>query len=284
MKTGHVHDVTTTDGLWLATVKVHGTNAAMCGDGKEMWVQSRNRVLSMDNDNHGTHKHYTEHKSFYRALAMKLGGGRRVWMYGEWAGKGIQGGVGVSELPPQMYLYAVVREDELLDVEVVKAAVVELRKAEPVYHICEFPTWHVSLKDVLKVKKLTDAIEKECPVAAFFDVKGKVGEGLVLSNGWTFVKSKGTKHQAYRRPVSLKADVATVDEFVARATTVARLEQGVEEVGYDCAKKIPALIQWVVTDILAEEKETMAASKLTSKDVTKAISKIVVAFAKTSSK
>ena len=68
------------------TEKVDGTNAQIyiSEDRKELRAGSRNRFLTLENDNYGFAAWAEEHK---QELIDGLGPGRH---YGEWAGKGIQ--------------------------------------------------------------------------------------------------------------------------------------------------------------------------------------------------
>lgn len=120
--------------LW----KVHGTHLGVYFDGVTVSAQSRNRVLSAEADNAGSFGHVMKYADFYSKLAEKVGA---MYIWGEFAGEGIQKGVGVSQLSRRMFIYGAELEcGEALDAEMVRAAVVELRTNEPVYHLHEFET------------------------------------------------------------------------------------------------------------------------------------------------
>jgi len=76
----------------VITEKIDGTNAQVyiSEDGLTMKVGSRNRWLTLDNDNFGFCKWATENQE----ELLKLGPGRH---YGEWWGLGIQRGYGLKE-------------------------------------------------------------------------------------------------------------------------------------------------------------------------------------------
>ena len=76
----------------VITEKLDGTNAQVfiSDDGLTMKVGSRNRWLSLDQDNYGFCAWAVEHQD----ELMKLGPGRH---YGEWWGLGIQRGYGLTE-------------------------------------------------------------------------------------------------------------------------------------------------------------------------------------------
>lgn len=78
------------------TQKIHGTNAQICvfknGYGRmDVLAGSRNRWLSVDDDNYGFAAFVEANK---QEIIEKLGEGRH---FGEWAGPGINGGEGLSE-------------------------------------------------------------------------------------------------------------------------------------------------------------------------------------------
>lgn len=76
----------------VITEKIDGTNAQVyiSYDGLTLKVGSRNRWLSLDQDNYGFCRWAVEHQD----ELMKLGPGRH---YGEWWGPGIQRGYGIPE-------------------------------------------------------------------------------------------------------------------------------------------------------------------------------------------
>ena len=73
------------------TEKIDGTNGQICilEDGVTMLVGSRNRWITIENDNYGFAKWAKDNEQ----ELLKLGPGRH---YGEWYGKGIQRGYGLT--------------------------------------------------------------------------------------------------------------------------------------------------------------------------------------------
>ena len=91
---------------YRGTVKIHGTNAGVvCVPGQPLRPQSRNRELSLENDNMGFAAFVADHERTLRSYAGEVryvcGLSRRtpIVLYGEWCGPGVQKGVGVSKLP-----------------------------------------------------------------------------------------------------------------------------------------------------------------------------------------
>lgn len=73
------------------TQKLHGTNAQIYIQDQEVKAGSRNRWLSLDDDNYGFARFVDEHKS---SIIELLGDGRH---FGEWCGPGINSGEGLTE-------------------------------------------------------------------------------------------------------------------------------------------------------------------------------------------
>jgi hypothetical protein len=134
--------------------------------------------------------------------------------------------------------------------------------------------------------RLTEEVEAECPVGNDFGVKG-IGEGIVwthtLKDGSRYVfKVKGEKHSSSKVKKLATVDIEkinSVKEFVTYAVTENRLNQGVEQVFTINNKQIDIkdtgiFLKWVVSDIFKEERDTLAANNLTSKDVSGEISKV----------
>jgi hypothetical protein len=125
---------------FTGTVKLHGTNAAVCcrGPGGDVWCQSRSRVLTEGADNAGWRAHVEAHRAHYQRLLSAIWNaqaaaetaemdahrtvdaqqqpqkqqrlavdGGILCVYGEWCGKGIQKGVAVSDLAPTFVVFAV---------------------------------------------------------------------------------------------------------------------------------------------------------------------------------
>lgn len=76
----------------VITEKIDGTNAcAVFDESARLWCQSRNRIITPDDDNYGFARWAYDNAS---ALFDTLGPGRH---YGEWWGQGIQRGYGLTE-------------------------------------------------------------------------------------------------------------------------------------------------------------------------------------------
>jgi len=84
------------------TVKLHGSNAAVVLDieSGEVYAQSRNRIITPEDDNAGFAKYVEENKEELKGIIEKYTkyygddtNPSHVVIYGEWCGEGIQRGV-----------------------------------------------------------------------------------------------------------------------------------------------------------------------------------------------
>ena len=133
--------------------------------------------------------------------------------------------------------------------------------------------------------KITNSVEKECPVAAHFGIKNGIGEVVVWSAEYKGIvhrfKTKGEKHSASKVKKLASVDVEKVKhiaEFIEMVVTDNRFNQAIENVIGDTAvdiEKLGNVIRWVLNDVLSEESDTMVANKLEPKDVNKSIAKAV---------
>jgi hypothetical protein len=279
------------------TVKLHGTNASICYNDKDgVWAQSRNNIITIENDNAGFAKFISEREteainvlnwaiSFYDIDTSK----DTVCIYGEFAGKGIQKGVAISELEKSFYIFGLSvvndkKEKEWLDFHYPGSLDNRILNINLFYS----PTITIDLNEPElsqnKLIELTEAVEKQCPVAAEFGKEG-IGEGIVwtakyLRKTYRF-KVKGENHSVTK--VKKLASVNTeklnsINEFVEYSVTKQRVDQAIENVfGSEDPdiKQTGEIIRWVANDIIAEESDTLKSNSLTWKEVAGRVAKEV---------
>lgn len=221
---------------------------------------------------------------------------------GEWAGMGIQKGVGISFLPKKSFFIFGVKFGETnqklkrgwVQVSYTQNLSSKETQESGIYAITDFPVFEVDIDfnspEFIQntLVKYTEQVEKCCPVSEVLKTTNTSGEKELLGEGivWTpddadlcwdtgtWFKTKGQKHS-----VSKVKSVAAVDteklnsiqEFVEYAVTDNRLEQGLIEVGLD-QKLVGKFIGWVNSDINKEESDTLESNNLTMKDVGKYVS------------
>lgn len=309
---------------FTGTVKLHGTNAGVSYNTvtKELWAQSRERILSVESDNAGFAFFVQQNKDtfiqmiheYFHDIKMPEG---IITIFGEWAGPGIQKGVAISQIKSKSFFIFGMKVTIPSDTEDGESNVYWLDIAKDIdriggsefilkandkniYNIYQFPTYHMLVdlnKPELSVNTLisiTEDVELECPVGAYFDISG-VGEGVVWSasigeNGEEVVrfKVKGEKHSSSKVKQLASVDmekVASINEFVEYAVTENRLNQGVEQV-FAQYNKEPSIedtglfVKWVSNDVIKEETQVMIESGLEPKEVMGAVSKRAAAWFK----
>lgn len=264
------------------TVKIHGTNAGigLSVDGG-FFQQSRNRLISVDDDNSGFAKwcNETPRKLFLikylsDVLYTKVNISSysenpvvQVTLFGEFAGEGIMKGVAVSSIKKSFFAFALyflhkdgtttkttqVENLSAIDLDIFNIFMFENKKVT-----IDFNKTDDTIKNILKD---TTSVEDECPVGKYFGVSG-VGEGVVLlsNDGEYIFKSKGEKHSVSKVKTLSASDSYEsrgIENFVNDVLTDNRLEQGIEylkEMNVEVSEKSTGYyIKWVQSDILKEE-------------------------------
>jgi hypothetical protein len=235
------------------SVKIHGTNAAFRTDGKEIWCQSRTRIITPMNDNAGFAQWIEGHKSWildYYHMNDYCG---VVTIFGEFAGRGIQKKVGVSEMEKFFYIF---HGQGAQGADFVN-------KEERFYPHMSVSDWgNGSLMERLEFIK--DEIDSECPFYKAMTGKVGVGEGLVAFNqsGIPLFKFKGKSHEI-SEPKTPKPpeelNQCTLDEL--GFATTERLNQIYLQVGGGRILNLPEIPIYshaVLDDIISEEGKISA--------------------------
>lgn len=219
--------------------------------------------------------------------------GEQITLYGEWAGNGVQKGVGISLLPKSFFVFDCKKtnldtdESEWIDIEGLR-----FPSIDNMYNIDEFPTFEVEIdfnKPALiqnRLVEITNQVEKDCPVAKQLlgeTDKELVGEGVVWRFFWKgqkyIFKVKGEKHSTSKVKKLAQIDpevLKSINEFVEYACTENRINQGIQEVDAKSKSDTRDLVSWVSRDIIKEESDVLKASGLTYKQVAKSCSKVIV--------
>lgn len=285
------------------TVKLHGTNAGVSFNKESgMWAQSRENIITPEHDNAGfaffAHSHETEFLRLFLEVATKEDidiNKNTISIYGEWVGKGIQKGVGISNIEKSFFIFGVKITPHTGTEEELKANPsywVEssyLQNTDVrIYNIEDFQTYEIEIDFNMpqlvqnKLSDLTIAVEEQCPVAKHFGLEG-IGEGIVWSIEFNGVvhrfKVKGEKHSSSKVKTLAAVDVEklnSINEFVQYVVTESRFNQGLENTFPNNEpidiKKMGDLIRWVVNDVIKEEMDTLVKNGLEPKDVNKYVS------------
>ena len=286
------------------TVKIHGTNAAVSYNAKELWAQSRENIITPEKDNAGFAFFVESNKeAFYELFAQVMDKTipwpdpykNTITIYGEWAGGNIQKGVGVCNLPKSFFIFGVKitphteTEEELKANPAYWVDYTYLRAPEHnIYNIDDYPTYSIDIDFNMpqlvqnQLSELTIKVEEECPVAKAFGYSG-IGEGIV----WTAefkgnvhrFKVKGEKHSSSKVKTLAAVDVEklnSIKEFVDYAVSESRFNQALENIFPNNepidVKKMGDVIRWVVNDVIKEEMDTLVENQLEPKEINKYIS------------
>lgn len=109
---------------FVGTVKLHGTNASVASslnsiNAESLWCQSRENIITPEKDNAGFAMFVESMKDDFADLLLTASLVNHtcadcyddIVVYGEWCGKGIQSGVGISEIPKMFVIFGIAKVD-----------------------------------------------------------------------------------------------------------------------------------------------------------------------------
>lgn len=278
--------------MFRGTVKLHGTNAAVVFRPEGIHFQSRERILTLEEDNAGFCAYMTGQEVELKCLQRKILDAFSldpdtavIALFGEWCGGNIQKGVALNGLPKMFVFFLLNINGYWFEVDCIQS-----KSYANIYSILDFKTWHKAIDfsnpefSQNELADLTNQVETNCPVGKEFGVDG-IGEGIV----WRCItkaapeywfKVKGEKHSASKVKTLASVDIEQVKEvyaFVEKTVTENRLVQAMAYLKDELRKPVDQtstgdFIRWVVGDIHKEEADTLQASGLNPKDVNAKIS------------
>lgn len=283
---------------FIGTIKLHGTNSAIHFCDGDVEYQSRNRILTPIDDNMNFAKTMHAHGKVMQANLLQsisdfsgyeLSHLRQdCCVYGEWCGKGIQSGVGISELDYRIFvIFAIMVGDRWITPTKFPTSMPNYH----IYNIHDFGSFRMLIDfnrpELVQneLVELTNAVEKQCPVANHFGIEG-IGEGIVWSCYLTpekvlRFKVKGELHSVTKVKKLASVDVEkmnSIHEFTDATVTEARLKQAIEflienDLPTDEPTSTGPFLKWLANDIFKEEADTMIENGLEKKDVGSAIAR-----------
>jgi len=279
------------------TIKIDGTNGGISmNKNGEIWAQSKDNILTLKNDNYNFAFTLESKKDVFKDLLNKIDfkGYDYITIFGEFAGKGIQAGMAVCQLPRIFVIYDIKRSYEDNSKGDNKYAPIDqiklLRSPEnDIYNIYDFPTFEVEIDfnepqaALDKLTEITTQVGIKCPFGDAMGVEGR-GEGIV----YTFftetgeklrfkVKAEKSKISKTKELVAIDIDrMNSINEFIEYAVTENRLNQGLEKIygnGVLFIEKMGDFLRWLANDIIKEETDVLIGNNLEPKAVTGGISK-----------
>jgi RNA ligase len=267
-----------------STTKIHGSNMSVVIDDDNFYCQSRNNVITIDNDCYGFTRWV--HTWFPNVINnIKSLFGNHIVIFGEFAGKGIQDIVAVSQLEKFWTIFRIENLDtgEWIDFKNVDLSHLNQYRVYSIYQFgiesLEIDFEHPAVA-INKMNELTLAVEKECPVGKFFGISS-TGEGRVWTiehpdyrNSKFVWKIKGSEHSKSKLKKLANVDVekmANIEAFVSKHLSEERLMQAYNWLGEQKKSKDETstgeFIKWLFNDIIKEESDELTASGLTTKDL-----------------
>jgi hypothetical protein len=286
------------------TVKLHGTNAGVSyNNAHGMWAQSKEQVITIESDNAGFAFHAHANEEFYTRSLKSFAEDNdvdldvnTVTVYGEWAGEGIQKGMGITNHPKSLFVFGVKVSkpgDEEFKSFWINAEDFPINPDTNIYNIYDFQTFEMEIdfsRPDLAQNKMIEImleVERECPVAREFSHIG-IGEGNVWSvefkdEVYRF-KVKGEKHAGKSKVKTLKVvdseKLNKIHELVNKVTPAWRLDQMVTEScelnnsGHIDRAKLGDYLRMVIKDVMKEEMDLIVEAGLEPKDINKYISQV----------
>lgn len=293
---------------YRGTIKLHGTNVTLIfrAGSTTPTYQSRNRIITLDDDNQGTVAHLPATVVIPLVHQItRIHGSKsftQIMVAGELCGKGIQHGAAVATMPRLFCIFGICIDG--IWVDMARYASVAAPQAR-VFNIMNYRTWEVKIDMggntgavYQQMMAYTEEVWKQCPFgASFVDADGApvvgAGEGIV----WTLIPEARhdasvkkelvnfkTKTDAFVTaasrprvpPTKALADVSDrAARFLEYAVSERRLEQGVEymrEMKRPMEKaNVAEFIKWVVEDTMREEVGMMIEMKADEKVVRKLV-------------
>ncbi|CAF0950123.1 unnamed protein product [Adineta steineri] len=232
--------------------------------------------------------------------------GQKIIIYGEWCGGNIQKNVAIVGLPKMFVIFKIKIRDETIIVtenegeDENEAALKNSIWLDPkewtnikwhdklIYNIFDFPIYEIEIDfespklSQNKLIEITQEVERQCPVGKYFNQTG-IGEGVVWTewaqtHGSLTFKVKGEEHSVSKVKTLAPVDtekLESIKEFIEYACTENRMRQGLDYLREQQLtiemKNVGTFIKWLVNDIIKEEKDTMNASNIDEKDVSRAV-------------
>ena len=255
------------------TIKLHGTNGGIVKYKDRIDFQSREKVLSKEQDNYGFYSKYSEKDLDF--LFKKYNFENYVAIHGEWCGGSIQKNIALNKLDKMFVVFSVQVDGVKLDNFTIP------NNNLNIYSIYDFKTYEIDIdfnnpeNSQELLNEYTMEVENECPVALHFGVKG-IGEGIVFKYKDYLFKSKGLKHSSSKVKVLNSVNVEEINkvkDFVELACSENRLNQGIsylKEMNIEISNKSTSdYLRWVINDILKEEMDTIIENNLDVNSVKK---------------
>lgn len=287
---------------FIGTTKLHGTNAGITMINGEFNPQKRSSVAT--SGHFGFPEYAYAYEKELRELMLIIFGINEFkqniayTIFGEWAGPGVQQGVGISNIKEKSFFIFAASTSKTIDGGKVKEwediSQVSFKPDFPrCYNVYNFGIKYLTIDfenpgmSQNELVELTKKIEEQCPVTIELGAEG-IGEGVVWV-GWYKgqqyrFKVKGEKHSESKVKTLASVDpekLKKVSELIDYLITANRLEHALREVAQEKEITDEAvldkrytgdILRWIANDIIAEEGDTLVHNGLEWRDVAKQVS------------
>lgn len=289
--------------LFVGTCKLHGTfSSFLYNEESGYWMQSKEKIISIEKDNAGFAMFAESKKDVFIDIIKKLANihnvdlkNNTIMLCMEWAGKGIQKKVSISEIDKSAFIFSHAKvapfDQEKSSYWIYTHKIDSVENS--IYNIENFKTFTIEIDfdrpelSINKITEMTLEVEEECPVAKELGFSG-IGEGIVFSHlkedgSRLIFKSKGLKHANSRVKTLKPVDDEKINKLIQLAEKVCpawRLEQMINETfdvingGVIDRKGLGNYLKAVNQDILKEESDVLIEAGVEFKEVVKYISTI----------
>ena len=283
------------------TEKIHGTYAGVVYADNQLYAQSRNKVVTIGDDNAGFALFVEQHNTLLINICTvlkqiyNLSDSDVIVLSGEWAGGSIQKNSALSGTDKKFLIFPqfrVVHANE----SVSTYSTDSLRlSSEHIYVLANFPDAtfstainfesEVSINEFLALmESRIAAIEESSPVGRYFNQPNNIGEGFVCTFYATnsageskqfIFKCKGEAHSNSNviksQPAKSTEELTALNKFVDSICHSWRFEQGVVEscgtVDSADMKHMGSYLKFVTTDTLKEENDLIITSGFEIKQI-----------------
>ena len=283
------------------TEKIHGTYAGVVYADNQLYAQSRNKVITIGDDNAGFALFVEQHKTLLTNICTvlkqvyNLSDSDVIVLSGEWAGGSIQKNSALSGTDKRFLIFPhfrVIHADESTST----LPISELHlSSDNIYSLANFPeatfVTTIDFESELSINSFLElmesritAIEESSPVGRYFNQPNNIGEGFVCtfdafnsagqSKQFIF-KCKGEAHSQSNviktQSAQSTEELTALNIFVDSICHSWRFEQGVVEScgNVDSAelKHMGTYLKWVTTDTLKEESDLIVNSGFEVKQI-----------------
>lgn len=259
----YVKDNNITGTYFHGTVKVHGFHGDVIQEKNGSYtIQSKHNIIVDTHNNYHLFEFVNDNLQYFTLLfddIKKKHNSKntiKIMISGEWCGHGIKNYVAVCNLKPMFIIFDIIIDNmHYCDMTNYFSIHDNLHQ---IYNIQQFTTYTIYIHNIHNITKeekkmikmYVKEVEKQCPVAGYFDMTGP-GEGIVWKSKKLIFKSKG---KYFYKCIKNKSNL-----YKNHLLPIKRLENGIEYMNnmkYDTSLiNYTFFIEYIMRDIKEEEED-----------------------------